>query len=143
MIRFVSIVIVIWGLVVQPLMAAAMPIKMMEGTTYLPMTADTGMLVDTGGHDGDDFSLAVADSSKVSCHGNVPEEGSLARCDNCSEGCASGACASSCPVGSTPGAFQKMSTSLDLNNSALVITTTGARSYYGFPSRIFHPPKHA
>jgi len=143
MIRFVSIVIVILGLVVQPLMAAAMPTTMMRGSdsTHSSMVADIAMSNQADGHH-DESSLTIEDSSKAPCHEISPDGSSSKHCDNCDDSCASGPCASSCPVGSSPAAFQKLSANLGLNGSTLVIPTNGARSY-GLPSRIFHPPKHS
>ena len=144
MIRFVSIVIVIWGLVIQPLMAAAMPTKMMTDSTHSSMVvdrvADVDISVYAGNHDGSAQSLG--DSPKASCHEKSADESSSEHCDKCGDNCANGPCATSCVVGSGVAAFQKISINLDLNSNTLVITTIEAR-IYGLPSRIFHPPKHA
>jgi hypothetical protein len=143
MIRFFSIVIVIWGLIFQPLMAAAMPAKMMTGSSNSSMViemfvgADTS--VDTGHHDVTAHSSE--DSQKASCHKKSTDESSSEHCDKCDDNCAKGLCATSCVVGGVA-AFQKMSINLDLDRNTLVITSLKTRSY-GLPSRIFHPPKHS
>ena len=143
MTRFVSIVIVMWGLLVQPLMAAAMPTKIMgdSDSTHSPMVAGVDISVHADGHH-DNSSLTMKDSSKTTCHEESPDESSSVRCDNCNDSCSSGPCASSCATGSSPAAFQKLSANLALNGNTLVVTTTGAR-IDGLPSRIFHPPKHS
>ena len=142
MIRFVSIVIVMWGLIIQPLVAAAMPAKMMTDadSTHSSMVADIDMSAHANGHH-DNSSPTVEDSSKAPCHEKSSDGDSSEHCDNCDDSCAGGPCASSCSVGSSA-AFQKISANLALNGNTLVTTATGAHSF-GLPSRIFHPPKHA
>lgn len=143
MIRFVSIAIVMWGLVIQPLMAAAMPTQMMQDSdsAHLPMVDDMAMPVHANGHD-ENSSFAMKDSSKAPCHEKSPDESSSVHCDNCDDSCANGLCGSSCTTGSSPAAFQKLSANLGINGSTLLTSTTGAR-IDGLFSRIFHPPKHA
>lgn len=143
MIRLVSIVIVIWGLVIQPLVATAIPTNMARdnGSAHLPIIADVTISVHADGQN-DDSSLAMENSSKAPCHEKSPEEASPEHCDNCDDNCANGSCSSSCTMGSSPTAFQKISADLGLNSSSLIITTNGAISHR-LPSRIFHPPKHS
>ena len=142
MIRFVSIVIVLWGLIVQPLMVAAMPAKMMMDSTHssmvVDMVADADTLVYVDEHH-DNHAESPGSASKAPCHEKSPDASSSEHSDKCDD---NGPCATSCVVGSGVAAFQKMSVNLGLNNNTLVITTTETRSY-GFPSRIFHPPKHS
>ena len=145
MIRFVSIVIVLWGLIVQPLMAAAMPAKMMMDSTHSSMVvdmvtdADTPVSVDA---DHDNHSESPGSTSKAPCHEKSPEASSSEHCDKCDNNCANSPCVTSCVMGSGTAVFQATSVNLDLNSRTLVISTTETRSY-GLPSRIFHPPKHS
>lgn len=139
MIRFVSIVIIAsWGLVVQPLMASAMSVKMMTGSTHSSMIADN---VDTSIHADRHYedSSKIEDSSKAPCHEESVDKSSSEHCDKCGDNCS---CTSSCVAGSSVAAVHKLPVNLDLNGRTFAITTNGSR-IYGLPSRIFHPPKHA
>ena len=145
MIRFVSLVIVIGGLIVQPLVAAAMPAKMMMDSTHSSMVVDIVAGADTSVHADahhDNHSESPGSTSKAPCHEKSADASSSEHCDKCDDNCANGSCATSCVVGSGTAAFQKMSVNLGLSSNKLVITTTETRSY-GLPSRIFHPPKHS
>jgi hypothetical protein len=130
-------------MIFQPLMAAAMPAKMMTDSTHSSMLIEMFTVADTSGDTGhhDVIAQSPGDSPKASCHNKSTDESSSERCDKCDDNCAKGHCATSCVVGGVA-AFQKMSVNLDLNRNTLVITTIETRSY-GFPSRIFHPPKHS
>lgn len=157
MIRFVGMLIVIWGLIIQPLMAATMPAKktptkmMTESTlSAAGMVFDIGMVVDlaadleasvsTDGHH-DNHPISSGAESKAPCHENA-DESSSEHCDQCGDNCTSGLCATSCVVGSGVAAFQKILLNLSLNHNTLVSTSAETCSYE-HPSRIFHPPKHA
>jgi len=141
MFRFVAIVIVSWGLIVQPLMAAAMPAKMMTDSTHSSMGVDPDASIDTQGHH-DGLSQSAADPSKAPCHEKSADEPSQEHCSKCDKNCANGTCAASCGVVSNAAALQELFLSLRLNDSTQVISRTGTRTD-GPPSRIFHPPKHA
>tara|TARA_R110002074_G_scaffold142621_4_gene289270 strand:- start:1841 stop:2245 length:405 start_codon:yes stop_codon:yes gene_type:complete len=133
-----------WGLIFQPLMAVAMPAKMMTDSAHLSMVvemvAGTDTSVDAGHHNV--TAQSPGDLPQASCHKKSADESSSEHCDKCDDNCADGHCATSCVVGGGVAAFQKMSVNLDLNRNTLVITTIETRSY-GFSSRIFHPPKHS
>ena len=137
MIRLIGIALVIWGLIVQPLMAA-MPAPMTDESSHSVAMADSGVMAHAMGHHGDQD---VEDSSEASCHDNATDSATSESCDNCDMDCINGICASSCVI-SGAAAFQKSSVNLDLFSSSLVAAFSGARAY-GLPSRIFHPPKHA
>ncbi|WP_019531452.1 hypothetical protein [Dasania marina] len=145
MIRFVSIVIVIWGLIVQPLMAAAMPAKMMMDSSHssvpvdrlMDMVADADVSAHARHHDG--TAQLPGASPQVPCHEKSADDSSSEHCDMCSDNCI---CATSCVVGSGVAAFQTLPVNLLLNSHAQIISAIEPRSY-ALPSRIFHPPKHA
>ena len=142
MIRFVSIVIVIWGLIFQPLMAAVIPAKMMtDNTPHSSMVADRVAGVDTSIHVGhhDDTVQSLGDSPKASCHEKSADESSSKLCDN---NCANGSCATSCVAGSSVAAVHNLLLNISLNGRTFAMTTNGA-CIYRLSSRIFHPPKHA
>lgn len=145
MIRFVSIVIVIWGLIFQPLMAAVIPAKMMtDNTPHSSMVADRVTGVDTSihaGHHGDTVQ-SLGDSPKASCHEKSADEPSSKHCDKCDNNCANGSCATSCVIGSSVAAVHNLPLNLSLNGRTFAMTANEAR-IYGLFSRIFHPPKHA
>ncbi len=145
MIRFVSIVIVIWGLIFQPLMAAVIPAKMMtDNTPHSSMVADRVAGVDTSIHaeHHDDIVQSLGDSPKASCHEKSADEPSSKHCDNCDNNCANGSCATSCVAGSSVAAVHNLLLNISLNGRTFAMTTNGA-CIYRLSSRIFHPPKHA
>ncbi len=133
MIRSVGIVMVVWGLIVQPLMAA-----MLTESSQSIAVVDSGVIEHVMAHHGDQD---VEDSSEASCHDNATDSATSESCDNCDMDCMNGICASSCMMGGAI-AFQKSSVNLDLFSTSFVAAFSGARAY-GLPSRIFHPPKHA
>ena len=135
MIRLIGIVLVVWGLIAQPLMAA-MPVVVTDNDPSSLITADSGVVAHSMGHHGNQ-----EESSKAPCHENATDPASSESCDNCDIDCMNGICASSCVI-SGASAIQKSSINLDLFSSTLVSASSGARAY-GLPSRIFHPPKHA
>ena len=135
MIRLIGIVLVVWGLIVQPLMAA-MPAPMSDDSSRSLAMVNSGVMAHTMEHHG-----AQEEPSKAPCHENTTDPASSEPCDNCDIDCMSGICASSCVI-SGASAVQKSSINLDLFSSTLVAAFSGARPY-GLPSRIFHPPKHA
>jgi hypothetical protein len=137
MIRSIGIVLVVWGLIVQPLMAA-MPVLMADDSPHFSITSDSGVVAHAMGHHGDQD---VEEPSKASCHKNATDDASSESCDNCNNDCMNGICAPSCVI-SGAATFQQSSVNLDLLSSTSVAVSSGARAY-GLPSRIFHPPKHA
>ncbi|WP_390619256.1 hypothetical protein [Maricurvus nonylphenolicus] len=137
MIRLIGIALVIWGLIVQPLMAA-MPAPITDESSHSIAMADSGVMAHPMGHHG---SQDAKEQSKAPCHEKTADSASSESCDNCDVDCMNGICGSSC-VMSGATAFQKSSVNLDLFSSSLVAASSGARAH-GLPSRIFHPPKHA
>ena len=137
MIRSISIVLVIWGLIVQPLMAA-MPAPMADDSPHSYITSDSSAVAHAKGHHGDEN---VEEPSKAPCHENATDVASSEPCDNCEMDCTNGICASSCVV-SGAAALPNSSVNLDFLSSSSVAAISRARTYR-LPSRIFHPPKHA
>lgn len=133
MIRLVGIALVVWGLIVQPLMAA-MPAPLMDDSSHSAEMVDSGVMAHAKGHHGDQD---VEELSKAPCHEKTSDSVS---CDNCDKDCSKGVCASSCVMGGVA-AFQKTLVYLGLLGSTSVAASSGARTY-GLPSRIFHPPRH-
>ncbi len=137
MIRLIGIGLVIWGLIVQPLMAA-MPAPMMDDSSRSAGMVDSGVMAHSIGHHDD---KDTKEQSKAPCHEKTTNSASSESCENCDMDCMNAICASSC-VMSGATAFQKSSVTIHLFNSSLVAESSGARAY-ALPSRIFHPPKHA
>ena len=138
MIRSIGIVLIIWGLIVQSLMAA-MPAPITDDSSQQsPVIVDSGVMTHVMGHHG---GQGAEESASPPCHENTTDPASSESCDNCDMDCMNGICASSCVI-SGVAALQKSSVNLDLFSSSLVAVSSGARAY-GLPSRIFHPPKHA
>ncbi len=133
MIRSIGTVLVIWGLIFQPLLAA-MPAPMAGNSLHSLMALDFNVVPHAMENHGDQ---SVEKLSKVPCHESGNGDGLSESCDNCDMDCVTGICASSCMICGAA-AFQK---SLD-NSSSFAAAFSGARAY-GLPSRIFHPPKHA
>ncbi len=139
MIRSIGIVLIIWGLIAQPLMAVV-PASMVDDNSQSSTAPDANAVANTvpnviGHHDGHD----VEERSKAPCHGNDTDDASTETCDNCDKDCMNGACVSSCVINGAP-AFHHSSIDLDLLSSPPITAPFGARAY-GLPSRIFHPPK--
>ncbi len=135
MFRSIGMVLVIWGLIAQPLMAA-MPAPMTDDSSHSLIMVDPSIAASAMVHHGNQ-----EEPLKAPCHENTTETASSESCDNCDIDCMDGICASSCVI-SGAAAFQEFLVNIDLLNSSLTGTSFGARAY-GLPSRIFHPPKHA
>jgi hypothetical protein len=131
MIRSVGIVLIILGLIAQPLVTA-MPMSMADDSSHSPVVVDSGAM----GHHSDQGAEELA---KAPCHESATDSASSESCDNCDMDCMNGICASSCLIGGAV-AFQKQLVNIDLLSSTTVAASSGARAY-GLPSRIFHPPK--
>lgn len=110
MIRFVSIVIVIWGLIVQPLLAAAMPAKLIIDSTHSSMAVDLVAGLETSVHAGhhDDTAKSLGVSQKAPCHKKSADDSSSEHCDKCDDDFVCGSCAASCVVGSSVSAVHKL-----------------------------------
>lgn len=137
MIHYISMVLVIWGLIVQPL-SAAIPVQM-DHSTHYTKSSDTGRMAYPDGYH--NSALNAGESSRFPCHENAVDEPSSEICDNCDINCANGLCASSCVVSGAV-AVQNSGIKLDLKGRPPVTTSPGARTF-GLPSPIFHPPKHS
>lgn len=133
--RSMGIVLIIWGLIAQPLMAA-MPAPMADDSPHSTIMLNPSVAAPAIEHHG-----AQEELSKAPCHENTTDASSSESCDNCDIDCMNGICASSCVI-SGAAAFQKSLVNFDLLSSSLTAASSGARAY-GLPSRIFHPPKHA
>ena len=136
MLHKIVIALMIWGLILQPLRAAVPDLMPVDGSS-------TAVVVDS------DNTLAAAhhamsdNSASVSpCHDMVDEvSDSSLDCADCDDGCATGACASSCSV-SSPAIANQALTKIVGRAPARVAATSDAL-LQGLLTRIFHPPKHA
>lgn len=125
MVRTIGIVLVILGLIAQPLMAAT-PDFMSFGDTSSSISVDHA-----------DPGL----SSEAPCHESSAEQSAPMPCTDCDGDCANGACASVC----------SLTTLAVLNQSLLIFERVSAVRIVGasgmlvqeLRARIFHPPKHA
>jgi hypothetical protein len=138
MIRSIGIVLVIWGLIVQPLMAA-MPMTMTDHSTHSTMVSDSSVMDHASGHHG--TAQNVGEPSKAPCHEKTTDDTSSGSHNNCVFDCGTGFCASSCVSGGVA-TFQNPVINLCLQGSTLASSIRGACTR-GLPSRIFHPPKYA
>jgi len=137
MIRSIGIVLVIWGLIVQPLMAA-MPETLTDDTAPYSMAVDADGMANANGHHA---AQDTGQSSKAPCHEKETDNASSESCDNCDSDCMGGICGTACVI-SGAAAIQKSVNNFNLDSSITISSFSGARAY-GLPSRIFHPPKHA
>jgi hypothetical protein len=135
-IRFVGIVLVIWGLIFQPLMAA-LPAQIANNNTHVVMVSDTGM-----SSYGDVLSQDIAkDTSELStppCHEESVDKSSSSNCDNCD--CKTGSCTSHCAA--LVAAIQKSTVTPELKSTTQKLALFEAPTL-GLPYLLFHPPKHS
>lgn len=132
MIRFVGLVLIAWGLIVQPLMAS-MPAPINGSNSHASMTLDSNSTSHLMGPHSDQHS---GDTSQAPCHESSPDP-----CDNCNTDCMEGVCTSPCG-GSGMAAFHKSIITPFLLVNASLLQSSRAPTY-ALPSRIFHPPKHS
>jgi hypothetical protein len=134
MIRLAGVVLIILGLIAQPLMAAV-PASMLAGGSQPQAIVDTA----------DSDTAMMEHSAKVHaeapCHESSADEATSAACDNCVLNCADGMCASTCSLNGAALVHQ-LFVLFDSPSATRVIDTSGAL-VEGLPSSIFHPPKHA
>jgi len=127
MMRLLGVVLIIIGLIAQPLMATV-PGNMSDDSTRATM------MVELDQHS--------ADTENPPCHDNTVDEPSSEHCNNCDSDCISGAlCGSFCAIGGAA-AIQQSAFNSYHQHSGMLTTLSEARPF-GLPSRIFHPPKHA
>lgn len=136
MVRSIGMLLIIWGLITQPLMAALT--EPMTDNSSLSVVANVDVAGHAMGHHGDPN---VDDSSITPCHDSVAAEGPTEPCDNCGNDCADVNCATSCAMSGAV-AVQKPLVNIDRLVSVLASVFPEVRAY-GTPSRIFHPPKQA
>ena len=152
MLRMIGIVLVIWGLIAQPLMAA-MPDSMHLGESSSSMSMDDGDLDIVMSHPGTMGADQPSQPSQPPCHETAAEDAATQSstksgtnsttmpCTNCDSDCANGACASVC----SPSTLAVLNQSLPKLErlSAVRVVGTSVALVQGLPVRIFHPPKHA
>lgn len=139
MIRLVGIVLVIWGLIVQPLMAG-MPTKMAKNSTHIGVALDVGMSVHAEGHVSHHVQK-VSEATKAACHEGAIDGGSSSgTCDNCEFSCVSGvACVSLCVLSGA--AVNRELMVVPESQITIVISAKTTRFGFDFFSRIYHPPR--
>ncbi|MFT6052817.1 MAG: hypothetical protein ACI9B9_002472 [Halioglobus sp.] len=121
MVRIIGIALVILGLIAQPLLAAV-PDSMPIGESDQAVTASE-------------------QPSEMPCHEAVSPETAPEMCSGCDNDCANGACASACSLSMVATLSPSLFT-FKLLSCARQTDYSGAL-VQEFPSRIFHPPKHA
>ena len=136
MIRLIGIAILIWGLITQPLMAA---IPMTDSSNHSEKSSVT-MSHDMNQH----VSQSSEKKSKSSspCHEKTADEMSEESCDKCERVCIEGMCGASCVPGGA-GAISRLSCNSNQIERNFFVISSQVASPHRFPSRIFHPPKHA
>jgi hypothetical protein len=136
LIHFVGVVLVVWGLIFQPLMAA-LPAQIANNNAHAVMVSDTGM----SSH-GDVLSPDIAkDTSELSippCHEESVDKSSSSNCDNCD--CEHGSCTSHCAA--LVVAIQKSTVTFELKRTTQKSALFEAPTL-GLPYLLFHPPKHS
>ncbi len=95
------------GLIVQPLMAAVLPVKMMKYSTHLSMVIEMAVGLDTFIHTDThhaNLPKRQEDLPKAACHEKGTDESSSEHCDNC----ANDSCATFCVIDSGVGGDVKV-----------------------------------
>lgn len=138
MIRFLGIVSVIWGLMIQPLMAAV-PAQPGDNGIYSRVVLAASISPHAKLNDKPDQD--ISESSKTSrCDESM--DLSSEHCGDCDSGCGnSGLCTSSCVVSGVV-VIQITALNFSLQNSTR-ITTNSKALVYRPPSPVFHPPKYS
>jgi hypothetical protein len=151
--RSFVILLVIFGLIVQPVIAAmpapagdplvhsAIPATL---SSTLPSALPTMMSSNT-----DSISLPMAemtndDAPEMRCHhgdGKVTDGGRAACCDDCSAGCMSGSCGSPCGSGVML-MLHKISIRLDVQ-PGISVGFSSVKYAVRIPPLIYHPPRHS
>ena len=134
MLHRIVIALMIWGLILQPL-TAAMP-------DLMPVdSSSTAVVVDSDNTMAAHHAMSDGSGSAPPCHDMVDEVPDSMDCANCDDGCASGACASSCSI-SSPAIIGQALIRVAGHAPARVAATSDVL-VQGLLTRIFHPPKHA
>ena len=135
MVRLVGIVLVIWGLIFQPLVAA-MPIEIANLGTDTVATSDVDETAHADGHANHHDQKTAGKVAEEPCHGDAAEDGASsedhAGCITAGNCC--GACAASISHKLIIPANPLINNPLIGNTEHLVL---------GILSSIFHPPKQA
>lgn len=132
--RKIVIVLMIWGLIAQPLAAAVLDFMPATNSTLSVMADGDSTL--TGHH-----AMSDVETTNSPCHETADQAQASMDCADCDDGCANGACASSC-LFSSPAVMSQVVSMHGCNSHARVIGINDAL-VQGIPPRIFHPPKRA
>jgi hypothetical protein len=139
MIRLVGIALVIWGLIVQPLMAG-MPTKMANGSTSVEVVLDFGV-VEHADKNQSHHDHNTHATTEPPCHDETA--GSESPSGNCNSGTIdclnSGICASFCALS---GVVLNLKSTFPLErHSTTPFFEIAEHPESGFPSYIYYPPK--
>jgi len=139
LIRLVGIVLVIWGLIFQPLMAG-MPTNMANDRTVIEVALDSGV----ANHIGESLSHhehSIQTAKSLQYHHQVSDnESPTENCDNCDIDCLdTGMCASSCIFGGA-GLNLVLNFQLDRQN-VMPFSEIPENHHSGIPSYIYNPPR--
>jgi len=134
MLHKIVMALMIWGLILQPLSAAVPDLMPADSSS-------TAVVVDSANSMAAHHSMSDNNASAPPCHDMVDEVPDSMDCADCDDGCASGACASSCSV-SSPTIVGQALTKLAGQSPVRAIVASDAL-VPGLLTRIFHPPKHA
>lgn len=155
MIHYIGIVLVVWGLVTQPLMANTMPMTMddKESNTVMMsglarsdrvVTAVTVLSQNNLHEYGENGVGRIEKKLKMPCHQTTANHSSAHCCaSDCVSGCSnSQLCSSSCINASASAVvLQTHSTQIAGFNPVIFFSTNFQTLISGLPSRIFHPPR--
>lgn len=136
MIRSVGVVLVVWGLIFQPLMAMS-PSQIVNNNTHAVVVLDTGMPAH-GDVLSPDIATDTGELSTPPCHEERVDKSSSSNCDNCD--CKSGICTSHC-VG-VVAAIQQSTVTSELKSTSQELALFEMPTL-GLPYLLFHPPKMA
>lgn len=138
MIRSVGVVLVVWGLIFQPLMAV-LPTQIVNNNTHAVMVSDTGMS-SHGNILSPDIAKDTGGLSKPPCHEESVDKSYSRHCDNCD--CKNGFCTSHCVGVGVVAAIQESAVTFELKSTTQKLALFEA-PIIGPSYHIFHPPKHS
>lgn len=135
MVRLVGIVLVILGLIFQPLMAA-MPIELANQGTDTVATSNIDASAHVDGHENHHDQKVAGKLAEEPCHGGATEDGSAS---DAHDGCVTvGGCCGICVA--------SISYNLIISSNPQInvpVIGKAENLVLGILSSIFHPPKHA
>lgn len=134
MLRKIVLVLMMWGLIAQPLMASVLD--------FMPADSSSSVVVDSDITTTTHHAVSTEETSASPCHEIADKAKAPATmdCADCDGGCASQVCTSSCSL-SSPAVINQSLPMHACHTLDRVVAANDAL-VQGIRPRIYHPPKH-